>query len=122
MTVNNGYTFSPGPTETNFSGTLTNTDLSGTTTLTGTVTQNAPAFFYQIRQCGTNTLYNIEASGTYYTGNVVRFLLLGSGSTAPTCGEIIGTPAAGSSVDGTIMYNVPNGCNDYQCTGTFNPF
>ena len=121
VTVNNGYTFSPGPTVTNFSGTLTNTDLSGPTTLEGTVTQNAPAFFYQIRQCGTSTLYNIEASSTYYTGNVVRFLLLGSGSTDPTCGEIIGTPAAGSSVDGTIMYNVPNGCNDYQCTGTFNP-
>ena len=122
VTVNNGYTFSPGPTVNNFNGTLTNTDLSGTTTLTGTVTQDAPAFFYQIRQCNTNALFNLEAAFAYNTGDVVRFLIAGSGSTNPTCGEIIGTPAAGSSVDGSIMYNVPNGCNDFQCTGVFNPF
>ena len=120
VAVNNGYTFSPGPTVNNFNGTLTNSDLTGVTTITGTVTQNTPTYFYQIQECNTNTLFNLEAGVSYNNGTLVAFYLKGAGGAGNVrCGTIIGNAQSAATVEGTIMYPVPTQqCSDFQCPST----
>tara|TARA_Y100001937_G_scaffold128393_1_gene204380 strand:- start:8984 stop:11125 length:2142 start_codon:yes stop_codon:yes gene_type:complete len=120
VSANQGFSFTSPADVDNFSGTLTTSDVTGNTTITGTVAEDRPANFYQIRQCGTNTLYNIE-SGTPFSTNTVVVFRFDGGSGFP-CGTIIGNAPIGATVAGSVMYQVPS-CNSSQCTqgGSF-PF
>ena len=120
VSANQGFSFTTPANVNNFSGTLTTSDVTGNTTITGIVAEDRPTNFYQIRQCGTNTLYNIE-SATAISFNTVVVFRFDGGFSFP-CGTIIGNAPTGATVEGQVMYQVPS-CNSSACTqGGSTPF
>jgi hypothetical protein len=120
VSANQGFSFTTPANVNNFSGTLTTSDVTGNTTITGTVAEDRPTNFYQIRQCGTNTLYNIE-SATALSFNTVVVFRFDGGFSFP-CGTIIANAPIGATVEGQVMYQVPS-CNSSACTqGGSTPF
>ena len=120
VSANQGFSFTISSNVDNFSGTLTTSDVTGNTTITGTVAEDRPTNFYQVRQCGNNTLYNIESASALSTNTVVVFRF-DTGTNFP-CGTIIADAPIGATVEGTVVHQVPN-CNSSACTqGSSTPF
>jgi len=120
VSANQGFSFTTPANVNNFSGTLTTSDVTGNTIITGIVAEDRPTNFYQIRQCGTNTLYNIE-SATALSFNTVVVFRFDGGFSFP-CGTIIANAPIGATVEGQVMYQVPS-CNSSACTqGGSTPF
>ena len=120
VTVKPGFTFTVGPVVNNYSGTLNNSNLTGTTTITGTVVQDTPTYSYQLRQCGTNAIYNSESTATYPPGGVVMARLKGSGNIT-FCATVLQNVPANQSINADILYGpLSIGCNNPNCTGNYN--
>ena len=120
VTVKPGFTFTVGPVVNNYSGTLNNSNLTGTTTITGTVVQDTPTYSYQLRQCGTNAIYNSESTVTYPLNAVVMARAKGSGNVT-FCATVLQNVPANQSINADILYGpLSIGCNNPQCTGNYN--
>ena len=120
VTVNNGFTFTTPYNVTNFSGTLNTQDLTGTTVITGEVVQDAPTYFYQIQQCGTGQIYNMEAPYTINSNTVVFARLKGVGFVT-FCGTVLGTAPSSAQITADFVHIITSsGCNNRVCTGNYN--
>ena len=112
--ANTGYTFTVASNVVNFFGSLNTTNITGTTTITGTIQQNAATIVQLVERCGDRAAFYMATDVPRNSGGIVLLRSYNSQGSV-FCGQVIGVRNVPAN-SAFISYVINGGCFDPRCT------